>query len=145
MSGTPFYYSDGVHDIPITLDVRAQGDLSLFRSKRYILDVSKGADGYTKDGFASHGWKYDRESYLALRYGNVCQLDTRIQIKSTAHTRTKEALKMELGRWYNKPISLTTDDFIRLLSADTKRNRGSNKNYNSYKLVSESKSMDSIA
>jgi hypothetical protein len=145
MSGTPFYYSDGVRDIPITLDVKAHGDLSLFRSKRYILDVSKDADGYTKDGFASHGWKYDRESFLALRYGNVTQLDTRIQIKSTAHTRTKEALKMELGRWYNKSVTLTTDDFVRLLSADTKRNRGCNENYNSYQLVSERKSVDSVA
>jgi hypothetical protein len=145
MSGTPFYYSDGVRDIPITLDVKAHGDLSLFRSKRYILDISKDADGYIKDGFASHGWKYDRESYLALRYGNISQLDTRLQIKSTAHTRTKEALRMELGRWYNKPITLTTDDIIRLLSADTKRNRGCNDSYNSYKLVSERRSMDSIA
>ncbi len=54
MSGTPFYYSDGVRDIPIALDLKAYGDLSLFRSKRYILDNSKDADGYTKDGFASH-------------------------------------------------------------------------------------------
>ena len=52
---------------------------------------------------------------------------------------------MELGRWYNKPITLTIDDFIRLLSADTKRNRGCNENYNSYKLVSERKSVGSIA
>lgn len=145
MSGTPFCYSGGVRDIPVTLDVKAYGDLSLFRSKRYILDVSKDAEGYTKDGFASHGWKYDRESFLALRYGNINQIDPRIQIKSTAHTRTKEALKMELGRWYNKPITLTMDDFIRLLSADTKRNRGCNDNYNSYRLVSERKSVDCIA
>ncbi len=68
-----------------------------------------------------------------------------MQIKSTAHTRTKEALKIELGRWYNKPITLTMDDFISLLSADTKCNRGCNENYNSYKLVSERKSVDSIA
>jgi hypothetical protein len=53
MSGTPFYYSDRVWDIPITLDVKAHGDLPLFRSKRYILDVSKDADGYAKDGLAS--------------------------------------------------------------------------------------------
>lgn len=145
MSGKPFYNSDGVRDIPITLDLKAYGDLSLFRSKRYILDVSKDADGYTKEGFASHGWKYDRESFLALRYGNISQLDTRIQIKSTAHTRTKEAVKMELGRWYNKPITLTTDDFVRLLSADTKRNQGCNDNYDSYKLVSERRSVDNIA
>ena len=145
MSGTHFYYSDGVRDIPITLDVKAYGDLSLFRSKRYILDVSKDDDGYTKDGFASHGWKYDRESFLALRYGNVSRLDTRIQIKSTAHTRTKDALKMELGRWYNKPVTLTTEDFVRLLRADTKRNRGHNDNYDSYRLVLERKSADSVA
>lgn len=145
MSGTHFYYSDGVRDIPITLDVKAYGDLSLFRSKRYILDVSKDDDGYTKEGFASHGWKYDRESFLALRYGNVSRLDTRIQIKSTAHTRTKDALKMELGRWYNKPVTLTTEDFVRLLRADTKRNRGHNDNYDSYRLVLERKSADSVA
>ena len=81
MSGIPFYYSDGVRDIPITLDVKAHGDLSLFRSKRYILDISKDTDGYTKDGFASHGWKYDRESYLALRYGNISQRDTVFKLK----------------------------------------------------------------
>ena len=52
---------------------------------------------------------------------------------------------MGLGRQYNKPITLTTDDFVRLLSADTKRNRGCNDNYDSYKLVSERRSVDSIA
>jgi hypothetical protein len=35
------------------------------------------------------------ESYLALRCGNVSQLDTSIQVKSTGNTRIKEALKME--------------------------------------------------
>lgn len=53
MSETPFYYSGRVWDIPITLDVKAHSDLSLFRSKRYILDISKDADGYARDGFAS--------------------------------------------------------------------------------------------
>jgi hypothetical protein len=80
-----------------------------------------------------------------LHYGNISWIDTGIQIKSTANTRIKEALKMELGRWYNKPIILTIDDFIRLLNAKTKRNRGCNDNYNSYKLVSERKSGDSVA
>jgi hypothetical protein len=150
LSGTHFYYSDGVRDIPITLDIKAHGDLSLFRSKRYILDTSVDADGYSRDGFAAHGWKYGRESFLALRYGNVDKLDTRIQVKSTPHTKTKEALKMELGRWFNKPVTLTKEDITRLLSADTKRNRGSfgddeNNNYDSYRLVSEGRSIDSKA
>jgi len=152
LSGTHFYYSDGVRDIPITLDVKAHGDLSLFRSKRYILDTSVDADGYSKDGFAAHGWRYGRDSFLALRYGNIDKLETRIQIKSTPHTKTKEAQKMELGRWYNKPVTLTKEDITRLLSADTKRNRGraddsgsSSSCYDSYKLVSEGRSIDSKA
>jgi hypothetical protein len=37
-----------------------------------------------------------------------------------------------------------TVDFIWLLSADTKRNRGCNDSYNSYKLVLESKSVDGL-
>jgi hypothetical protein len=144
LSGTHFHYSDGVRDIPITLDIKAHGDLSLFRSKRYILDTSVDADGYSRDGFAAHGWRYGRESFLALRNGNVKSLDTRIQIKSTPHTRNKEALKMELGRWRNKQVTLTLEDITRLLSADTKRNRGKNReDYDSYQLVSEGKSINS--
>jgi DNA polymerase family B len=81
MSGTTFYYSDGVRDIPITLDVKSFGDLSLFRSKRYILDISKDADGYTKDGFASPGWKYNRESFLVFRYGDISHIDTHFKSK----------------------------------------------------------------
>jgi hypothetical protein len=145
MSGTHFEYDDGVRKIPITLDVKAHGNLSLFRSKRYILDVSEDVDGYVKDGFAYHGWKYDRDSFLALRYGNVGWIDTRMSIKSTAHTRVKDALKMELGRWYNRPVRLGYKDIVRLLSSDTKRNRGCKENYNSYRLVSERKSVDSVS
>jgi hypothetical protein len=52
---------------------------------------------------------------------------------------------MELGRWYNKPVTITPDDFIWLLSADTKRNRGASTNYDSYQLVSDRKSVDSKA
>jgi len=143
ISGTHFYYSDGVREIPITLEVKAHGDLSLFRSKRYILDTSVDADGYTKDGFAAHGWKYTRDAFLALRYGNMDKLQTRIQVKSTPHTRTKDALKMELGRWFNRPVTLTKKDIVKLLSADTKRNRGSIQNYDSYTLVSDGKNADS--
>ena len=143
LSGTHFEYDDGVRKIPIMVEVKAHGDLSLFRSKRYILDTSIDSDGYSRDGFASHGWKYGRDAFLALRYGNVDKLQTRIQVKSTPHTRTKDALKMELGRWYNRPVTLTRKDIVRLLSADTKRNRGSMQNYDSYTLVSEGKSVDS--
>jgi hypothetical protein len=144
LSGTHFHYSDGVRDIPVSLEVKAHGDLSLFRSKRYILDTSVDADGYSRDGFAAHGWRYGRESFLALRYGNVKSLDTRIQVKSTPHTRNKEAMKMELGRWRNKPVTLDEEDITRLLSADTKRDRGRTRNdYDSYRLVSEGKSIDS--
>ena len=104
------------------------------------MDTSTDADGYSRDGFASHGWKYGRESYLKLRYGEMESLQTRIQIKSTPHTRTIDAIKMELGRWYNRPVTLTRADISRLLSADTKRNRS---DYDSYQLVAERRSIDS--
>ena len=135
MSGKWFEVTDGEYTIPINIGVKGRGDLTFFRSKRYIL---KGKETV----FGAHGWRYFLEDYLKMFNGDITELTTRMDIKHTLMTRTREALKMAKGRWRTKPMTLDLEKLKELLTADVKRKRAT---YDSYQLVMEHKSIPSEA
>jgi len=135
MSGKWFEVTDGEYTIPINIGVKGKGDLTFFRSKRYIL---KGKETV----FGAHGWRYFLEDYLKMFNGDITELTTRMDIKHTLMTRTREALKMAKGRWRTKPVTLDLEKLKELLTADVKRKRAT---YDSYQLVMEHKSIPSEA
>lgn len=133
VSGKQFEYSDGEHSIPVILDVKGKGDLVYFRAKNYILNEKV---------YGRHGWQYFYEDYLQMYNGTVTTLQTRRDIKHTLDTREKQTLKLEVGRWLSKPVTLDLNKLKYLLKADRKRKRIT---YDSYELVMSHKSAPSQA
>jgi len=131
-------------EIPILMDVKASGDLAFWRSKRYIIwNRSKLFDMGKNPAYARAGWHYPAEDFIKLFDADLDELRTRMDIKHTLLTRTKEAHQLLLGHWRTKPKTLDLEKIKKLLVADDKRDRGAESNYDSYQLVRDKRSVAS--
>ena len=136
MSGTYGYLSDGEHSIPLIMEAKGKGDLAMFRAKTYMLRQ----EGKPIRVYGRHVWHYFIEDYLGLWERRDFPFWTRIEVKHTLKTRNREALKLPLGFWSEKPVKLTKEKISDLLEADNKRERLT---YDSFALFQQRRSMRS--
>jgi hypothetical protein len=136
MTGKYGELTDGEHSILILMEVKGKGELGSFRAKTYMMrDGDKPIRVYGR-----HAWHYFLEDYFRLWENPEFPFTTRIDVKHTLKTRTKQALKLPLGFWCQKPVKLTKKKVSELLQADAKRKRES---YDSFKLFQERKNQPS--
>jgi len=146
------------HSIPFKVDLKARGDLAMFRAKIYLMKGKDGGFGeyYKENGtikqregaIARHGWNYLVGDLKRLFDGDVTELVTRKDVKHTLLTRERRARTLEFGRWESVPIKLELGSINEgmtikyLLRADAKRDR---KTFDSYGLIMEGKRCKSKA
>ena len=136
MSGKHGDLTDGEYTLSLIVENKGKGDLASFRAKTYMMrDGDKPIRVYGR-----HAWHYFIEDYFNLWGNPQFPFMTRIDVKHTLKTRQKEALKLPLGFWNQKPVKLTKQKVSELLQADAKRKRNS---YDSFKLFEERKSQAS--
>lgn len=136
MTGKHGELTDGELSLSILMEVKGKGELASFRAKTYMMrDQGKPVRVYGR-----HAWHYFIEDYFRLWDNPDFPFLTRIDIKHTLKTKQKAALKLPLGFWANKPVSLTVDKVSELLEADLKRARES---YDSFSLFQQRKSQPS--
>ena len=136
MTGKYGELTDGEYSIPIFMEVKGKGELASFRAKTYMMrDGDKPIRVYGR-----HAWHYFLEDYFKLWENPEFPFTTRIDVKHTLKTRTKQALKLPLGFWCQKPVKLTKQKVSDLLQADAKRKRNT---YDSFKLFQERKNQTS--
>jgi hypothetical protein len=133
MSGKHGELTDGKYILPLILENKGKGDLASFRAKTYMMRV----EGKPIRVYGRHAWHYFIEDYFKLWENPQFPFMTRIDVRHTLRTRTKEALKLPLGFWNQKPVRLTRQKVSELLEADVKRKRNT---YDSFKLFEERKS-----
>lgn len=133
MSGKYCDLTDGELSLPILLEIKGKGELASFRAKTYMLRE----EGKPIRVYGRHAWHYVIEDYFRLWDNPEFPLKTRIDVKHTIKTRNKQALKLPLGFWAQKPVDLTCDKVSALLQADLKRARST---YDSYTLFEQRKS-----
>lgn len=133
MSGTHGDLTNGELSLPIIMEVKGKGELASFRAKTYMIRE----EGKPIRVYGRHAWHYFIEDYFKLWEYPDFPFMTRIDVKHTLKTRQKAALKLPLGFWSEKPVSLTRDKVSELLKADLKRAR---RTYDSYTLFEHRKS-----
>jgi len=138
MSGTYGDLSDGEYSIPLIMEVKGKGDLAMFRAKTYLMRQ----EGKPIRVYGRHVWHYFIEDYFDLWERTVFPFWTRIEVKHTLKTRSKQALQLPLGFWCERPVKLTKERIGRLLRADNKRKRFT---YDSFALFEQRRSMQSQA
>ena len=136
MSGKHGELTDGEFTIPLIMEVKGKGELASFRAKTYMMREK----GKLIRVYGRHAWHYFLEDYFRLWENPKFPFTTRIDVKHTLKTRTKQALKLPLGFWIHKPVKLTKAKVSELLKADEKRKRAT---YDSFKLFQERKSQPS--
>jgi hypothetical protein len=136
MSGKHGELTDGDHTFPIIMEVKGKGELASFRAKTYMMRE----EGKPIRVYGRHAWHYFLEDYFRLWENPEFPFVTRIEIKHTLKTKTKQALKLPLGFWCEKPVKLTRQKVCELLQADKKRKRRS---YDSYALFEQRKNQSS--
>jgi len=136
MSGKHGDLTEGEYSLPLIVENKGKGDLASFRAKTYML---RDHDNPIRT-FGRHAWHYFIEDYFKLWENPQFPFMTRIDVKHTLKTKQKEALKLPLGFWNQKPVKLTKQKVSELLQADAKRKRIS---YDSFKLFEERKSESS--
>ena len=136
MSGRYGDLTDGEYSIPIIMENKGRGELASFRAKTYMMRQ----EGKPIRVYGRHAWHYFLEDYFKLWQNPDFPFTTRIEVKHTLKTKTKQALKLPLGFWIHKPVKLTREKVSELLKADKKRKR---QTYDSFSLFEERKSMAS--
>lgn len=119
MTGTYGYLSDVEYSIPLIMEVKGKGDLVMFRAKTYMMRQK----GKPIRVYGRHVWHYFIEDYFDLWEREEFPFFTRIEVKHTLKTRSKQALQLPLGFWCQKPVKLDAKKISSLLSADNKRSR----------------------
>jgi len=138
MTGTFGDLTDGEYSIPLIMEVKGKGDLAMFRAKTYMMRQ----EGKPIRVYGRHVWHYFIEDYFGLWERTDFPFLSRIEVKHTLKTRSKEALKLPLGFWREKPVKLTKEKISDLLEADNKRKRST---YDSFALFHQRRSMRSQA
>jgi hypothetical protein len=133
MSGSHGDLTNGELTLPIIMEVKGEGELASFRAKTYMIREQ----GKPIRVYGRHAWHYFIEDYFKLWKYPDLPFMTRIDVKHTLKTRQKAALKLPLGFWSEKPVSLTRVKVSELLKADLKRAR---RTYDSYSLFEQRKS-----
>jgi hypothetical protein len=136
MTGKHGELTDGELSLPIIMEVKGKGELASFRAKTYMMREQ----GKPIRVYGRHAWHYFIEDYFRLWDSPDFPFLTRIDIKHTLKTKQKAALKLPLGFWANRPVSLTLEKVSELLQADLKRDRLS---YDSFSLFQQRKSQPS--
>jgi hypothetical protein len=136
MTGKYGELTDGEYSVPLLMEVKGKGELASFRAKTYMMRQ----EGKPIRVYGRHAWHYFLEDYFRLWENPEFPFTTRIDVKHTLKTRTKQALKLPLGFWCEKPVKLTKKKVSELLKADGKRKR---ETYDSFKLFQERKNQPS--
>lgn len=136
MSGRYANLTDGEYSFPLIMEIKGRGELASFRAKTYMMRE----EGKPIRVYGRHAWHYFIEDYFKLWENPEFPFMTRIEVKHTLKTKTKQALKLPLGFWCEKPVKLTKAKVSELLQADEKRKR---QTYNSYKLFEERRNQSS--